>query len=243
MILLSLVPILIGSVRLMAKAVLDALLDYVGARELKDGDLLPPERALAEELGVSRRELRSALASLEASGRVWRGVGRGTYLGARPLKFAPSLRGLRAGTSPADIAEMRLLFEPALAALAAAKASGDDLQELEKCARKNAAAKNDDEWQQWDHRFHLLIGQATRNPALIALMEVINGMRVKPEVREKTAAQETRQFFAQQHQTIVNALKARDAEAAARCMREHLLSVQWRASANADELVARHVDS
>ncbi|HEY2023687.1 FadR/GntR family transcriptional regulator [Paraburkholderia sp.] len=227
----------------MAKAVLDALLDYVGARELKDGDLLPPERALAEELGVSRRELRSALASLEASGRVWRGVGRGTYLGARPLKFAPSLRGLRAGTSPADIAEMRLLFEPALAALAAAKASGDDLQELEKCARKNAAAKNDDEWQQWDHRFHLLIGQATRNPALIALMEVINGMRVKPEVREKTAAQETRQFFAQQHQTIVNALKARDAEAAARCMREHLLSVQWRASANADELVARHVDS
>ncbi|MFM0061677.1 FadR/GntR family transcriptional regulator [Paraburkholderia aspalathi] len=156
------------------------------------------------------------------------------------MKFAPTLRGLRAGASPADIAEMRLLFEPALAQLAATKASRDDLLELEKCARKNAAAKNDEEWQQWDHRFHLLIGQATRNPALISLMEVINGMRVKPDVREKTSAQETRSYFAAQHQEIVSAMKARDGEAAARCMREHLLSVQWRASAKSDEAAIRH---
>jgi GntR family transcriptional regulator, transcriptional repressor for pyruvate dehydrogenase complex len=225
----------------MDNSILDRLLDYIADHQLKDGDALPPERKLAEDLKVSRRELRSSLASLEASGRVWRGVGRGTYLGARPLKFAPTLRGLRAGASPADIAEMRLLFEPALAQLAATKASRDDLLELEKCARKNAAAKNDEEWQQWDHRFHLLIGQATRNPALISLMEVINGMRVKPDVREKTSAQETRGFFAQQHQDIVSAMKARDGEAAARCMREHLLSVQWRASARSDE-AARRLD-
>lgn len=225
----------------MDNSILDRLLDYIADHQLKDGDALPPERKLAEDLKVSRRELRSSLASLEASGRVWRGVGRGTYLGARPLKFAPTLRGLRAGASPADIAEMRLLFEPALAQLAATKASRDDLLELEKCARKNAAAKNDEEWQQWDHRFHLLIGQATRNPALISLMEVINGMRVKPDVREKTSAQETRGFFAQQHQDIVSAMKARDGEAAARYMREHLLSVQWRASARSDE-AARRLD-
>jgi GntR family transcriptional repressor for pyruvate dehydrogenase complex len=231
----------IGSLRKMEKSILDCLFGYIADHQLKDGDALPPERKLAEDLGVSRRELRSALASLEASGRVWRGVGRGTYLGARPLKFAPTLRGLRAGTSPADIAEMRLLFEPALAELAATKASWDDLLELEKCARKNAAAKNDEEWQQWDHRFHSLIGQATRNPALIALMEVINAMRVKPDVREKTSAQETRHYFAQQHQAIVNALKARDGEAAARCMREHLLSVQWRTSAKGNGVTARHV--
>ncbi|MEA3086299.1 MAG: GntR family transcriptional regulator, transcriptional repressor for pyruvate dehydrogenase complex [Paraburkholderia sp.] len=214
----------------MENTALDGLLGYIADHQLKDGDALPPERKLAEDLGVSRRELRAVLASMEASGRVWRGVGRGTYLGARPLKFGPTLRGLRAGTSPADIAEMRLLFEPALAELAATKASWDDLLELEKCARKNAASNNDEEWQQWDHRFHLLIAQATRNPALIALMEVINGMRVKPDVRTKTAAQETRHHFAQQHQAVVNALKSRDGETAARCMREHLLNVQLRAS-------------
>ena len=223
----------------MDKPLLDRLQEYIVDHQLKDGDVLPPERRLAEDLDVTRRELRTALASLEASGRVWRGVGRGTYLGARPLKFAPTLRGLRAGASPADIAEMRLLFEPALAGLAATKASGDDLLELEKCARKNAAAKNDEQWQQWDHRFHLLIGQATRNPALIALMEVINGMRVKPDVREKTAAQETRRYFAQQHEKIVSAMKARDSELASRTMREHLLSVQWRTSVGRDDATER----
>jgi DNA-binding FadR family transcriptional regulator len=237
MILVSLIPMHIGSPEDRGKSMLDRLLEYIAERQLRDGDALPPERKLAEDLGVSRRELRAALASLEASGHVWRGVGRGTYLGARPLKFAPTLRGLRAGASPADIAEMRLLFEPALAALAATKASRDDLLELEKCARKNAAATNDEEWQQWDHRFHLLIGQATRNPALIALMEVINGMRVKPDVREKTTAQATRQFFASQHQAIVSAMKARDGESAARSMREHLLSVQGRTAAGRDEVV------
>jgi DNA-binding GntR family transcriptional regulator len=67
-------------------------------------------------------------------------------------------------------------------------------------------------------------------------MEVINGMRVKPDVREKTAAQTTRQFFARQHQALVSAMKARDGEAAARSMREHLLSVQGRASSGRDDV-------
>src|ERR1700739_4330986 len=113
----------------MDKSVLDALLDYIASHQVQDGDALPPERKLAEDLGVSRRELRAALASLEASGRIWRGVGRGTDLAARRLKSAPTLRGLRWRTSPADIAEMRLMFEPALAGLAAAKATPEDLAE------------------------------------------------------------------------------------------------------------------
>jgi len=212
----------------MENPALDKLLDYVSQCNLRDGDPLPPERTLAETLGISRRDLRGALASMEASGRVWRGVGRGTYLGARPLKFAPSLRSLRTGSSLADIAEMRLMLEPALIELATRKASPDELAELEKCAKRNAIARDDDEWQQWDHRFHLLIAQATRNTAIIALMDVVNGMRMKPNLREKTADQDTRRHFAQQHQAIVYAMMERDGETAAARMRDHLLNVQWR---------------
>jgi len=212
----------------METSALDKLLAYITECNLVEGDALPAERTLAESLGMSRRELRGALASLEASGRVWRGVGRGTYLGARPLKFAPTLRSLHAGSSPADIAEMRLVLEPALVELATRKASPDDLAELEKCVKRNAMANDDIEWLQWDHRFHLLIAQATRNPAIIALMEVVNGMRMKPNLREKTADQGTRRHFAEQHQTIVEAMMERDGETAAARMRDHLLNVQWR---------------
>jgi len=206
----------------------DKVLGYIAENSLSDGDTLPPERTLAEELGLSRRELRAVLGSLEVAGRIWRGVGRGTFLGARPLKFAPSLSGLSAGTSPTDVAEMRLLVEPALAALAAMKASPDDLAELDKCARRNAGAKDDDEWQHWDHRFHYLIARATRNPAIISLLEAINGVRVKPALREKTVDQKTRDRFAAEHLAVVEAMLSRDGEAAFRAMRNHLLNVQDR---------------
>jgi GntR family transcriptional regulator, transcriptional repressor for pyruvate dehydrogenase complex len=212
-------------------SVLDRIADYIARHELRDGDLLPAERKLADDLSVSRRELRNALASLEAAGRIWRGVGRGTYLGARPLRFAQTLNGLSVGTSPSDVAEMRLMIEPALVALATMKASPADLAELDKVAKKNASTKDDYEWQQWDHRFHLLLAQATRNPAIIALLEAINGVRVKPALREKTVDQETRKRFAAQHQAIVTAMIARDSELAEQRMREHLSSVQLRVTA------------
>jgi DNA-binding FadR family transcriptional regulator len=206
----------------------EALNAFISERGLRDGDALPPERQLAELLGVSRRELRAALSMLEASGRVWRGVGRGTYLGSRPIRFAPTVAGLGARTSPADVAEMRLAIEPAFAALAAIKASPEDLAELENCARKNATARDDDEWQKWDHRFHLLIAQATRNPAIIALMEAINGVRARPTLREKTVDDRVRQRFAAEHKVIVDCMMERDADAAYARMRDHLANVAAR---------------
>jgi GntR family transcriptional regulator, transcriptional repressor for pyruvate dehydrogenase complex len=141
------------------------------------------------------------------------------------------LKGLSLGTSPSDVAEMRLMIEPALVALATMKASPADLAELDKVSKKNAATGSDYEWQQWDHRFHLLLAQATRNPAIIALLEAINGVRVKPALREKTVDEATRQRFAEQHQAIVTAMAARDSELAEQRMREHLLSVQVRVTA------------
>jgi GntR family transcriptional regulator, transcriptional repressor for pyruvate dehydrogenase complex len=211
--------------------VLERVIDYIARHELRDGDLLPAERKFAQDLSITRRELRAALASLEAAGRIWRGVGRGTYLGARPLKFSQKLNGLSVGTSPSDVAEMRLVIEPALVALATMKASPADLAELEKIAKKNASTKDDYEWQQWDHRFHLLLAQATRNPAIVALLEAINGVRMQPTLREKTVDHETRRHFAEQHHAIVAAMIARDSELAEQRMREHLLSVQIRVTA------------
>jgi len=206
----------------------EALNAFIGERGLRDGDALPPERQLAELLGLSRRELRAALSMLEASGRVWRGVGRGTYLGSRPIRFTPTVAGLGARTSPADMAEMRLAIEPAFVALAAIKASPEDLAELENCVRKSAAARDDEAWQKWDHRFHLLIAQATRNPAIIALMEAVNGVRARPALREKTVDDRNRQRFAAEHKAIVDGMVARDADTAYARMHEHLAHVAAR---------------
>jgi GntR family transcriptional regulator len=54
---------------------------------LAAGERLPPERALAEGLAVSRMTVRQALASLAARGLVERGVGRGTFVRCGPRVF------------------------------------------------------------------------------------------------------------------------------------------------------------
>lgn len=202
--------------------------EYIRNRGLKDGDVLPPERVLAEELGLTRAKLRVELARVEVAGIIWRGVGRGTYVGSRPSKFAPSLQGLKVGTSPSDIAEMRLMTEPSLAGLAASKATPEDIAELMRYAKKGVSALTDEEWKLWDHNFHLLIAKATRNPAIVALIELINSVRAKPQFRRKVISERDRAHFSEQHVAIAAAIASRDPELASQALRNHLLGVQHR---------------
>jgi GntR family transcriptional regulator len=60
----------------------ERLLERIESGHLAAGERLPPERELAEWLGVSRMTVRQALASLAARGLVERGVGRGTFVRA-----------------------------------------------------------------------------------------------------------------------------------------------------------------
>jgi GntR family transcriptional regulator len=58
----------------------EQLADRIESGEVAAGERLPPERELADALGVSRMTVRQALASLAARGMVERGVGRGTFV-------------------------------------------------------------------------------------------------------------------------------------------------------------------
>lgn len=202
--------------------------EYISNNLLKAGDVLPPERILAKELGISRAKLRTELARVEIAGLIWRGVGRGTYVGSRPDRFTPSLQGLKVGTSPADIAEMRLMTEPSLAGLAALKATPEDIAELMKFAKKGVSALTDEEWKLWDHNFHLLIAKATRNPAIVALIELVNSVRAKPQFRRKVISDRDRAHFSEQHVAIAAAIASRDPALASQALRHHLLEVQHR---------------
>ncbi|MGI4982219.1 MAG: FadR/GntR family transcriptional regulator [Janthinobacterium lividum] len=210
----------------MDKTTLAAIRALIGSRGLKDGDMLPPERELSEALGVSRRALRDALGSMEGNAEIWRGVGRGTFLGTRPVKFGRGLDILTDNTSPADIAELRLALEPAIAELAAVKASAEDLEALDNCVRKHAETRDDETWRKWDHRFHYLIARSTRNPAMIALMEAINVVRGQPGSRTKLPDADTCRKYASQHREVSDAIAARDPSLARERMRSHLFQVQ-----------------
>src|SRR5262245_31831815 len=95
---------------------------------LKPGDRLPSERALAERLHVSRATIREALRAMQLKGLIVSRRGAGSFIaGGRPEELADALHHL----ALKDIFELRLLIEPSIAALAAERATRQDLQRLE----------------------------------------------------------------------------------------------------------------
>ncbi len=190
---------------------------------------LPAERLLAEELATSRVTLRKALALLEAEGRIWRHVGRGTFIGSGPPAPTGGALAIGTGASPLELLEARLVIEPAIAAHAATSASSADIAYLKLCLQKREDAPTAELYELWDHRLHRAIADATHNPLLIAILEMLNQLRQQPEwkaYRRTTLTAGRRVESAQQHGAIVAAIEARDLQSAFTGMQTHIRTIQ-----------------
>lgn len=192
---------------------------------------LPPERSLAQELGVPRSALRKALMVLQKEGLIWRHVGRGTFIGPRPEKenMPKGLPSVSAVTNPAEIMEARIVLEPKLAALAALRASLNELAEMENFLQKAQGATKTADFEYWDEKLHLAIANATDNYLLISLFMVIHEIKqsnIWGILKEASLTPERQKIYLQQHREIVNALTARDASGAERLMGEHLETIK-----------------
>jgi DNA-binding FadR family transcriptional regulator len=194
---------------------------------------LPSERELAAALSAGRHVLRRALAILEAEGRIRRHVGQGTFVGGRapdPLAGEAPLPPLRA-RSPAELIEARLLIEPRLAALAAARANAEDIDYLRLCLAKSASAPDWYGWERWDGTFHRTVALASQNALLGELVEHLNKLRKTDDwvrLRKSALDEAWRTRLVAEHRAIVDAIARRDARAAARAMHAHLAGVETR---------------
>lgn len=190
---------------------------------------LPPERRLCEELGVTRTHLRKALAVLESEGQIWRQVGRGTFIGSRPVENTREVAFLSSRATPAEVMESRFLIEPGLAALAASHASIADIEEMRRCILKS---KSTDEWrvyEAWDNNLHRAIAKASNNKMLLALFDTLNLVRRQVVWRRQRTTRLTRAHPSYaQHDAVVEAIASRDEASAASCMRQHLECVRDR---------------
>lgn len=208
---------------------MDKVRAYVEENALKEGDRLPPERELAATLGISRRMVRQCLTQMELEGQVWRGRRNGTVLGRAPATVTAGIDRSFASASPADIMESRLAVEPAIAALAATKATEADLRAIENRFRRTVEVTNDDSWTQWDSAFHLAIAEATHNEIFVAMVRAFNAARSKPAWRAirvaSTTAERKRNAIAH-HKAVLIALRKRNPEESGQAMRGHLTTVK-----------------
>ena len=192
---------------------------------LREGDRLPPERELAPLLGLSRRALRAVLQKMELERRVWRGVGQGTWLGLKPAA-GPASRAL--ASDPLAVMEARRTLEPALASLAALKATPADIEAIRRCASRGVEAKDEESWGRWDASFHRAVAAACQNTLLRDAFEQIEACRAGTawgHLRGLIATPALRRQAATEHQMVAEAIADRDAAAAHRAMWQHLQSI------------------
>ncbi len=216
-----------------APPVLERLKDYISTAGMPCGARLPPERHLCDELGVTRAELRKALAVLEINGLLERKVGIGTFLSEVPEAAETSavqspFDDLAERISPHDAMVARLTMEPELASLAAIHATPRQLSAARRLADGMRTAKDWQTYEQLDAEFHALIAEASGNALLNELFKVVNAVRLavvwkRLDVPPDGPPEGYHSFT--EHDAILDALERRDRGSAHRAMRNHLQSI------------------
>jgi DNA-binding FadR family transcriptional regulator len=203
------------------------LIAHIRAGRFPPGQVLPAERDLAKQLGVSRSSVREALIALEISGWVEIRVGNGVFVRS-PLPetaAAPSADDV----SAEDLLKARQVIESELAALAATEASEAQLQALADLARQMGEKLTDNNtFHALDMQFHVLIGEMTGNPLLAEVVERLWGKHYSPtflRLEEHYADNDLTKDWDRDHQAIVSALVRRDPRGARTAMRRHLRHV------------------
>lgn len=198
---------------------------YIAERAIQPGMRLPAERELAEQLAVSRGAIREALRELQIIGIVEKQPRSGTFI--RSLSPAAALNfdwDEVDAESVRQIFEMRMLIEPRCAALAAVRATDEEIQTLHEALNEMQRAIGDaaiDAFQDSDQRMHYVITRATGNLYLIQLLEAMtNALEQSVRISLHIPGQMARALAG--HQQIVTAIENRQAEWASAAMETHL---------------------
>lgn len=210
----------------LAEDVVKQIKELIRKEKVKPGSKLPSERQLMRELKISRSSVREALRILEIMGLIEVKPGSGIYV-KNPVAdvFLPLSSWLPHHKETLyNHFEARQVLEPRAASFAAERASKTILKKLEESLsefKKQIKKNNLVGAIQADIEFHRIISQATENKTLMLLMDTIAKFLLEgwkatlrvPGRMEKTVVE---------HGAILEAIKERDSERAAKEMQKHL---------------------
>ena len=203
--------------------------DMISDGRLGPGARLPSERTLSEALGVSRPSVREAIRSLVAMHILEARHGSGTYVSSlsldellRPLQFAVTL----ADSGIRDLFDVRALIEPGAAALAAQRATDEELAEIERTATTSTAPElNQEQRGEADIEWHDLIVRCSHNGLLINVAQSISLLSVESRAITVRIPGILDQAV-EDHDRIAKAICSRKPAAAQKAMHRHLENVR-----------------
>ncbi|PKM77340.1 MAG: GntR family transcriptional regulator [Firmicutes bacterium HGW-Firmicutes-15] len=212
--------------------IVEQLKGMISRGDLQPGNKLPAERDMAESLGVSRASVREALTALETMGILDIRPGEGTFVRrtSDSETFEPLALLLAFERNPeAQMMEVRRILETECAALAAVRATQEDLQKIEASLFVMKTANSISEAVDADLRFHFAIAEATKNTVLLRIMNTVS------DLMHNTFRQARENLYANpslgprvisEHEAINKAIQERKPEEAWAKMLEHINNIE-----------------
>jgi len=197
------------------------------------GDKLPPERELAKHYLVSRPTVREALLALSINGMVEiRSKGGVFVTGRKPVEELAS-----SGIGPFETIDARLLIEPEIAAMAAAKADPALLERLQGCIELMLLEhKNNKEADEGDHGFHVALAEATGNGMLMAVCDLLWKAQLHSplwsSIHERMKMKKYWPMWIEDHQNILMAIRLGSPIQSRLAMIRHLENIRHALLAN-----------
>jgi DNA-binding FadR family transcriptional regulator len=208
---------------------LETLLDRIVGGEFGEGELLPTELELADELNVSRGVAREVFRALEERGVLIVRHGSGARVAPAeawdvldPVVLSALLRGPDGRAVVLELVECRALLEIEGARLAAGRATAEGVAALEELLRQwdELPARAHDQRGDLEIHFHRLLMHATANRSASAMLDaLLDGMSLVVTTLGR------RSPSLDEHRRVVSAFSARDGATAADAMREHLAAL------------------
>jgi GntR family transcriptional repressor for pyruvate dehydrogenase complex len=219
----------------LASHVIDRIIASIQTGRFEIGDRLPPERKLAEMLGISRPTVRQALYALAVLGVLEIRQGSGTYVKTASVGEDLAIKAaelLTTDDSPMQALEARVIFEPQIAAAAAIHHEDADLREIERIlGEMQRRLETRETFGQLDFDFHVAIARSLRNEYVEHTISLLLRTWFGPqsawsEVLESIVSAPGRpEVYFEQHRAIYEGIRRGEAEVARSAMEAHLRQV------------------
>jgi GntR family transcriptional repressor for pyruvate dehydrogenase complex len=207
------------------------LVGLIASGEIAGGQPLPSERELVERFGVGRSSVREALRVLESKGLIDQ-KGKGRFAAAEPQNpLNTSLQVLLElqEVDRDELFEVREVLEGETAAFAAQRRTDEDVLAIAETIDAMAAGLDSaEQYIDGDLQFHLAIARASRNRIALHMMHAIREILRRSLLTLYTVPGGPEKSIAH-HRRILEAIVARDPDAARERMREHLRIVSTEA--------------
>lgn len=225
-------PIQTIETRRLYRQIADQVTRLIDSGDFAVGARLPPERELAEKLGVSRPSVREALIALEVEGLVEVRGGAGVFVHERRPAPRREAGSTPPPPGPFDVIRARWIIESEAAYHAASHATPEQLHRMKAALDEMARAPtHSPESTAADQRFHLCIAEASGNSALWMVVQQLWEQRTGPlymQFESHFSGQSIWRQALDEHRTLLDAIASRDPPAARRAMRRHMKNAEVR---------------